>query len=56
MNADTFIYEVQRWWDVIAEHPQVLAQFANQERLLLNQERLQRDMGILSQTLKPSNP
>jgi hypothetical protein len=56
MNADTFIYVVQRWWEVISENPQVLAEFANQERALLNEERKERDLERLSQTLKRTKP
>lgn len=52
MNAENaFFYEMQRWEEIIAEHPQQLAEFANQERMVVNQERLQRDLGILAQTL-----
>lgn len=56
MNADTFIYEMQRWEEVIAENPQMLAEFANQTRLLDNLEGLQRDIDQLAKTLRRTNP
>jgi hypothetical protein len=52
MNADTFIYEMQRWEEVIVEHPGMLAEFAVQTRLLDNLEGLQRDIDQLAATLK----
>lgn len=55
MNADTFIYEMQRWEEVIAENPEMLAEFANQPRLLDNLEGLQRDIDHLAATLKRTN-
>lgn len=56
MNADTFIYEMQRWEEVIAEHPQQLAEFANQTNLLNYLEGLQRDIERLAQTLNRTKP
>jgi hypothetical protein len=56
MNADTFIYEMQRWEEVIAESPEMLAEFANQTRLLDNLEGLQRDIDHLAKTLRRTNP
>lgn len=56
MNADTFIYEMQRWEEVIAESPEMLAEFANQTRLVDNLEGLQRDIDHLAATLKRTNP
>lgn len=56
MNADTFIYEMQRWEEVIAESPEMLAEFANQTRLLDNLEGLQRDIDQLAKTLRRTNP
>jgi hypothetical protein len=56
MNADTFIYEMQRWEEVIAESPEMLAEFANQTRLLDNLEGLQRDIDQLAKTLRRTQP
>jgi len=56
MNADTFIYEMQRWEEVIAEHPDKLAEFANQTNLLNYLEGLQRDIDRLAKTLGRNKP
>jgi hypothetical protein len=52
MDADRFLYEMRRWEEDIAEHPQELAAFANQTRMLNNLERLQRDLAVLADVLK----